>query len=324
MSWTRPSRFRPHPWARNPHVQTVLGMALRSRSPQRLFRERIDTPDGDFYELGWLGEAPARDDAPLVLMVHGLGGGLQSGYLHTAAAALGRAGIASVALQLRGAGEEPSRRDHVYHHGDTADFRHACRLLRRRFPRRKLAALGWSLGGNVVLKGLGEDRSRSPLAAAMAISAPLRLVECTRHLQTEGRVYQTLMLRYAKRLVRAHRPGGAVDLKAVMRAVDFAQFGDAYIAPLLGFASNDAYCRAVSSGAFLGKIRRPTLVLQSSDDPFLGAGALPASRAAPAVRIELARAGGHVGFVSRGERGYPASWLEGRVTRFLRRALARA
>jgi uncharacterized protein len=317
-----PSRFRAHPWARDPHVQTLLGMVLRRRERLPLEREPIATGDGDVVELGWFGSG----DGPLVILVHGLGGGFASSYVHAMARSLIARGYSVAALELRGASGEPGSTHRIYHHGDTDDFRLVCRLLARRFPGRPLAAVGWSLGASVVLKALGEEGRRSPLDCAVAVSAPLQLRECSDHLRSGApRIYQAFMLRCVKRLLRARRvpPELGIDLTAALEARDFDEFGNAYVAPMCGFADADEYCRRVSCGNFVPAIRRPTLVLQARDDPFLGRGALPAGRPNRLARVELSRRGGHVGFVGRSARGWPSSWLERRVSRFLEQRLRR-
>lgn len=321
---TRSSAFRPHGWLQGPLAQMAAGAAIRAGAVRTLRVERLVTPDDDFVELGWVNEQ-AR--GPIAVLVHGLGGGLRSTYVHAMAGALARHGWTSVVLQLRGAGPEPNRRPHIFHHADTRDLRWVCHGLRRRVPGRPLAAIGWSLGGSIVLNALGEDGRDAPVDAAAVVSAPLQLLRCAEYLRTgRARLYQELMLRYVKTLLRRKFEGGwpaPLDGAAVLAARDFLQFGDAFIAPLCGFRDGREYCRRADPGRQLPGIRRPTLIVQARDDPFLGPAALPRAPWSRQVRLELAERGGHVGFVAPGPRGRPCSWLEPRVTRFLRAVVQR-
>jgi predicted alpha/beta-fold hydrolase len=322
----RPSAFRAHGLLPGPMAQMTAGLMLRAASAQRFRVERLETPDDDFVELGWVNESGR---GPIAVLVHGLGGGLRSGYVHAMAAGLARRGWTSAILQLRGAGAEPNRQPGILHHADTADFTWLCQRLRREHGGRPLVAIGWSLGGSIVLNALGQQGARSPVAAAAVVSAPLRLFECAQHLRSKsGRLYQDVMLRYVKSLVRRKVARGLwsrdYDARAVLAAKDFFELGDAYIAPLCGFRDGREYCRRADPGCSLPGIRRPTLVVQARDDPFLGPAVVPRRRAAPAVRVELADRGGHVGFVGPGPWGEPRSWLEPRLSRFLHAALRRA
>jgi uncharacterized protein len=320
------SRFQPHPLLRNPHLQTVVPEVLRSPPRVPLERERVELPDGDFVDLGWAGSGPG----PIAVLVHGIIGGMSSGYVRSLADELVREGWIAVILQLRGAGDEPNRLARFYHHGDTADFRHVCRLLRKRQPDVPIFAVGWSLGASVVLKAAGEEGAASPLAGIAAISAPFCLRTSGEQLRSgSARVYQAIMLRELKRaILRKHQvvavPGSA-DLAAALAARDFFEFGDAYMAPVNGFRDVGDFCKRAACGRFMRRIRRPTLVLQARDDPFLGkAVMLPAESLAPQVTVEMAAHGGHVGFVAAGPWGRPVFWAERRVRRFLRQRLAQS
>ncbi|MFP5307101.1 MAG: YheT family hydrolase, partial [Gammaproteobacteria bacterium] len=312
--------FQPHPLLRNPHLQTGVA-ALWRRPACSLRRERIEFDDGDFVDLGW--RIPPRAADKLALLVHGLGGSLGSGYLCGMASALDARGWQVAMLQLRGAGPEPNRSLRCYHHGDTGDFRHVCRILRRRFPRAAIAAIGWSLGGSVVRRALGEDADASPLDAAIAISVPFDLRRSAERLRSGGgRVYQHLLLRQLRRNLRRKHAQvalpAAIDLRAALDAPDFFALGDAYIAPVNGFRDAQHYCDSAGCVPWLATIRRPALVVHAADDPFMDAAALPApARLPPCARLELYAHGGHAGFIAADRLGRPALWLERRVPAFL-------
>jgi uncharacterized protein len=305
------SDFEPHPLLRGPHAQTIFPTLLRPEPPLALRRERLELPDGDFVDLAWAG--PERGPR-LAVLIHGLTGGFQSKYLRGTARELIARGWRVVILQLRGGGDAPNRHARCYHHGDTGDLRHLWRVLNAREPGVRLAAAGWSLGANVLLKALGEEGDAAPVEAATAGCAPFRLEVCAEKLRSgSARLYQARLLRDLKALVaRKHAAVPApVDMNAVLRARDFFEFDDRYTAPMNGFRDAlDYYARCECAG-FVGTIRRPTLIVNARDDPFMTPAVLPdAAALAPSVTLEVSRRGGHVGFVAAGQGVRPWFWLE--------------
>jgi predicted alpha/beta-fold hydrolase len=323
------STFEPHPLLRNPHLQTMFGELLRTPEVE-IRHERLELPDGDFVDLGWCGAQHSR--APIAILVHGIAGSFRSHYVRGMARALVERGWRAVILQLRGSGNEPNRMTRLYHHGDTDDFHYLCRLLREAEPQTPLAAIGWSLGANVVLKAAGEARQRSVLSAVAAASAPFRLEACAAHLRTgAARIYQLPMLKHMKRILHTKHvrnsvplPDG-VDIKRVLEAPDFLALADCYTAPMTGHRDATDYCASMECGRYLAQIRRPTLIVHGLDDPFMVPGIVPdATELAPSVRLEISPTGGHVGFVAAGEWGQPEFWLERRIPEFLDAALQRS
>lgn len=316
--------FRAAWWLPGPHAQTLGARLLRRRTGVALRRERIELPDGDFLDLDWPlvdgGAAfPAR--APLVVVLHGLEGSARSTYAVEAYRALARERLAAVGLNFRSCSGELNRSPRLYHSGETGDLAHVLRLLRSRFPQRKLGALGFSLGGNVLLKFLGEACDSS-LAAASAVSVPFDLGAGAEHMERGfARVYRRYLVRKLQRKVRAKARvmRDRVDLARVLAARTFRDFDGAGTAPLHGFRDADDYYRRSSSGAFIGGIRVPTLLVHALDDPFLPASAVPpqtAFAANPFLRSAVVPRGGHVGFVS-GPPWAPVFWAERRAARFL-------
>lgn len=312
--------FRPHPLLRGAHLQTIVPSLFRARPAVTLRRERVELDDGDFVDLGWHGDGAG----PIVILLHGLGGGLDSKYALGLMQRLAARGWRSAILQLRGAGPEPNRLARTYHHGDTADFRYVCRLIKAREPQTPLMGAGWSLGASVLLKSLAEEGEHSPLLAAAASSPPFVLEPCVEHLRHGfARVYQQYLLRACKAGVRRKHgtvplPPGA-DLDAALNARDFYQFDDAYTAPVNGFRDGRDYYARAACGQYLHAIRRPALVVHALDDPFMVPAIIPpASALAPSVTLELCRRGGHVGFLASGGKW----WLEERFEHFLSAALA--
>lgn len=314
------SAFKPYRWLRGPHAQTMVPSLLRPLPRLGFTVERLELEDSDFVDLAWSG--PATSDRVAVL-VHGLTGGFESKYLRGTALRLNALGWRTVALQLRGGGAEPNRTQRLYNHGDTADLRYLWRLLRVRMPQARLAAVGWSLGANVLLKSLREEGAAAPVSVAVAACAPFELAACAERLRNgSARIYQKKLLDGLKQIVRLRHgrlpvPSG-VDLAKTLSARDFFEFDDAYTAPLNGYRNALDYYARCSSRGFLKFIQVPTLIINAIDDPFMTRSMLPqANELAPAVTLELAQRGGHVGFLGADARGRAEFWLERRIAQHL-------
>jgi predicted alpha/beta-fold hydrolase len=320
--------FRPAWWLPGPHLQAVGARLLRPRGGVRCERERLELPDGDFVDLDWVVEAAGRTperEAPLVLVLHGLEGSSSSDYVRSTHRALARKGLASLALNFRSCSGEPNRLPRFYHSGDTGDAAAVLALLRERFPGRRLGAVGFSLGGNVLLKLLGEcgGGGWEGLApdAAVAISVPFDLSAGIATLeQGLGPIYQHYFLRKLRRKVRAKRTilHGHVDVGALLAVRKLRDFDDLATAPLHGFAGSADYYRRASSKPFLDAIRVPTLLIHAADDPFLPSSAMPRAevQANPHLEAIFPAHGGHVGFVS-GPPWAPVFWAEQTAAAFL-------
>jgi hypothetical protein len=321
--------FHPAFGLANPHLQTLWSPLLRR--PPALPRQRatLELDDGDCVYLDWLPAAGTTAGTPLAVLLHGLAGCSGSPYIRGLQAALHRRGWESVALNFRGSTGEPNRLARSYHSGDTGDLDALVRSLRARWPARPLAAVGFSLGGNVLLKWLGERGEQAGLAAACAVSVPLRLDLCaTRMDQGFSRRYRDHLLRRLKRQIEAKRRhfaaiGNRAELARLealagwREARSFWEFDDRVVAPLHGFAGVDDYYARSSSRQFLAAVHVPTLLIQARDDPFLTPDVLPGpSELGPAVELLTTAAGGHVGFVE-GTPWRPGYWLERVIPAFL-------
>jgi len=319
-----PAVYAPPWWARNPHLQTIWGPLVRRRRLS-LRRERVSTPDGDFVDLDWL---DGSADAPVLLVLHGLEGSARSHYavgLLTEARARGWRGAV---LHFRSCSGEPNRLPRFYHSGDTGDLDEVIRLLAGREPYGRMGVVGVSIGGNVLLKWLGEREDDVPeqVAGGVAISVPFDLAACTAVLDRGARraVYTASFLRTLRRKVedKARRYPGFVDVEAVRRARTFAEYDRTVTAPLHGFTDERDYWARSSCGPYLGRIRRPVLLISALDDPFVPPGALPDPDSLPAnVEVELPARGGHAGFVE-SARPWRPSWAERRALAFIERVLA--
>jgi hypothetical protein len=321
----KPDEFRPAWWLPGRHAQTVGARLLRRRGGVGFRRERVELPDGDFVDLDWPdGEgAPVSDRAPLVLVLHGLEGSARSKYAIQSYRELASCGIASVGLNFRSCSGEPNRLARLYHSGETSDLRYVLEALAGRHPDRRVGALGFSLGGNVLLKFLGESNEKDVVPrAAVAVSVPFDLTAGAKAVeQGAARAYRRYLVRKLLRKVRAKAASldGRVDLARLLRARTFREFDDAGTAPLHGFSDADDYYAQSSALRYLDAIRVPTLLISSRDDPFLPAATL--DEVARVVRgtvvhARLSPRGGHVGFVG-GSPWAPVFWAERTAARWL-------
>src|SRR4051812_18717779 len=298
-------------WVPGAHLQTAWARIARSRRLIAFEREVLTTPDDDDLVLDHVAGPPGT---PRVLILHGLEGSAYS--LHTQGLALlvARAGWRGTVLNFRSCARDavdierrlPNRRPRLYHSGETGDLDYAVRTLAAREPATPMYALGFSLGGAVLLKWLGEVGPASAIRAAATISVPYDLAASARYLERPvGRFYfkhfiTQLRSKSLELLARFPRETAHVDSDRVRRARSFHEFDDCLTAPLHGFAGADDYYRRSSALAFLPQVAVPTLCLSSEDDPLIpGESAHRARDAAAAdVRFDITRGGGHTGFVS--------------------------
>lgn len=319
------ARFRPAWWLRNRHAQTLAGRFLRPETTLPLERWRIDTPDGDFLDLDFA-PAPARD-APIVVVLHGLEGSTRREYISLMLRELFERGLRGVGMNFRGCGGEPNRSACFYHSGETGDLAHVVDVLRERYPGLPIGGAGFSLGGNVLLKYLGERGQEAPIAAAVAVSVPFDLPGCAQRLSSGAmrHIYGAYFLRSLKCKVSAkrHRLNGEANADRALAAQTLRDFDDAFTAPIHGFAGADDYYARSDVRRHLAQIRVPALLVQSRDDPFLPRGAAPdaAVEANPRLAAAFTDRGGHLGFVEGAFPWRPRFWAEREAARFLAREL---
>jgi len=292
-----------------------------------MVRERWELPDGDFLDLD-VGPEPEGAGAPLVLVLHGLEGSSRRRYVLSACRELLALGLRPVAMNFRGCSGTLNRRPRFYHSGETDDPAFVLRGLRRAFPGRKVGAMGFSLGGNALLKLLGErpDGGVGLVDAAVCVSVPFDLAAGGAYLERTwmGRMYTRYFLRSLRAKVRAKSDALAprIDVPATLRARTLREFDDAATSLLHGFRDADDYYASCSSAGFIDGIRTPTLLLHSLDDPFLPPSAVPRAtlEANPALTTILTDRGGHVGFIEGSPRS-PTLWGEQQGARYLRAVL---
>ena len=307
------SNFKPAWWLPGPHLQTLFPHIFRNRRPPPLRRERIELDDGDFLDMDW----SADRDGPLVLLLHGLEGSVRSHYVTGLINSLSGCGFQVALLNFRGCSGEPNRLTRGYHSGETGDLDTILKLLTNRYPQRPVYVVGVSLGGNVLLKWLGENPAQTLVLKAVAISVPFLLNTAALRLQRGfSRFYQAYLLHKLRTSTRnkAKRLTLPIDTKHLSRLKTFRQFDDRVTAPLHGFRDVDDYYARCSSRHFIKHIQTPTLILHALDDPFMTPEAVPDTvENGPGVRLELSRHGGHVGFIGGPIPWKPQYWIDERV-----------
>lgn len=319
--------FKPAWWCRGPHLQTVWRRLFEPTPIVATRRERWTTPDDDFIDLDWLIQVPNHHalHKPIVLILHGLEGSSQSKYVLGLFAELNLSGWQAVAMNFRSCSGEINRQRRFYHSGETTDLAWVVSRLTQKIPVCPIYIVGFSLGGNVLLKWLGEEGDKIPDAvrAAVAISVPFDL-EVSAHQIDQGisRIYAAVFLKTLrqKALQKAARYPGLLDPRMIHRIHSFAAFDDLVTAPLHGFRDALDYWTCSSSLQFLSKIRRPTLLISAEDDPFLPGKYLPKRIVSNSKWLEsdFTAHGGHVGFVQ-GSMPWNASyWIDQRIAQFLK------
>ena len=283
-------------------------------------RERWETPDNDFIDLDWVDSENA--DAKLLVVFHGLEGCSRRQYALALMGMARRLGWRGVVPHFRGCSGEPNRLVRSYHSGDTAEIDWILRRLHARFPRAQMYGLGVSLGGNMLLKWLGEQGESACriIQGAVGVSVPVDLVAAARELDRGMKrlIYAQSFLRPLRQKVlgkiTAHQL--PLDPRQVRRASTFREFDNLYTAPVHGFKDAEDYWTRASSKPWLKHIEVPTLLINARNDPFLPVSALPKrNEVSAAVALAFPGAGGHMGFVSG---GFPGSldWLPQQVFAF--------
>lgn len=315
-------KFTPAWWLRGAHLQTLWSQFFRRDRTPGLRPERIATPDGDHLSLYHMDVASG---GPRLLILHGLEGSEQSHYIAGLVSHAARRGWSSTVLVFRGCGAEFNTAPRLYHSGETSDLAQVVALLTTRAPGDALFLAGVSLGGNVLLKWLGErgDRPPNQVRAAAAVSVPFDLEMGCKNLQRGfARIYDRHFLKSlrekARRKLKQHP--ALFDAARLEAARTIEDFDDAVTGPVHGFdGSHDYYSRS-SSISFLGRVRVPTLLLSAEDDPFLPNSVLDRVREIAksnrSLHLHFTPEGGHVGFVAGRVPFRPNYWAEERLMSF--------
>src|SRR6202140_4145712 len=317
--------YSPAWWIPGGHLQTLWGKLFRRQTPAPTVLERWDTPDGDFLEIHRLSADPG---APRMLLLHGLEGTVRSHYAQALLNEASRRGWAADLLIFRSCGSEPNLTRRFYHSGETRDVGFVLDRILGDFPTSPLALAGVSLGGNVLLKFLGERGANLPpqLKAAAAVSVPFDLSRSSRRINRGfSRFYQRFFLNSLRRKAQEKAlrfPDLAPqDRIAALRTLE--DFDNLITGPLHGFRDSQDYYARSSSLPYLKKIKLRTLLFSAVDDPMLPAEVLDEVREVArdnrALEVDFVNKGGHAGFITGSVPWRPFYYAEHRVGEFFAR-----
>ena len=299
---TVPQPYRAPVWLPGGHVQTIYSSLFISVPAIHYRRERLELPDGDFLDFDW---ADGREGAPVVVLFHGLEGSADSHYARDLMRTVQTCGWHGVVAHFRGCSGEDNRLPRAYFAGDSEDIGRMLQHVKSQHAGVAVYAVGVSLGGNALLKWVGEqgDAAHNMLAGAAGVSAPVDLAAAGNALDHgfNRRVYTARFLATLKQkaLNKAQRFPGMLDTEAISAATTFREFDTLVTARLHGFRDADDYWFKVSSKPLLKSIRIPALLINAKNDPFLPASALPGiDEVSSSVTLEQPDTGGHVAFPS--------------------------
>ncbi|MEH0833387.1 hydrolase [Pectobacterium cacticida] len=317
-----PNHFHPLRGAHNPHLQTLLPRLIRRSVSFLPIWQSLELPDGDFVDLAW-SEAPVQaKHKPRVVLFHGLEGNFYSPYAHGLLQACKQYDWLSVVMHFRGCGGKPNRMKRLYHSGETSDASYFLRWMQETLGDAPTAAIGVSLGGNMLACLLAQQGRSCYLSAATIVSAPLMLEPCSRRMeQGFSRLYQYYLLHLLKqsvgRKLDAYPDTLPIHFSQLKRIRRLQEFDDVITSRIHGFSDAIDYYQRCSALPLLSQIRKPLLIIHAMDDPFMTPDVIPDLSQLPSnIEYQLTEHGGHVGFVS-GSWLKPEMWLEQRIPRWL-------
>jgi predicted alpha/beta-fold hydrolase len=317
------NNFNPSFSIKNRHLQTMLPLYLTKISDLKLEYERFELSDGDFLDCTWCNKPLPKDNKEIIILFHGLAGNINSHYIKRIMYKFKSKDKCSVLMHFRGCGKDPNRLARSYHSGESSDAKEFMYDVLKRYPNSKLYAIGYSLGGNMLLKLLGELGDNSPLKSAIAISAPMDLKVCANQMNKGfSKFYQEYLLKALKsdllQKYKAHDMKKLInkDENEIKNISTFWEFDDIYTSVIHGFKDAKDYYTKCSSKQFLKDIKTKTLIIHSKDDPFMTPDVLPKdSEISEFIQLEIYHTGGHVGFIE-GSIFKPKFWLEDRIVKF--------
>ncbi len=313
------SAFKHHPLIRNGHAQTIAGAYLLTRRVVRGARQHVVTlADGDQIVVhddcpeGW------QPSARVALLIHGLAGSHASAYMQRAAAKLGSRGVRVFRLDLRGCGAGLALARLPYHSGRSEDAAAAIEFIEKLCPGSRLTLIGYSLGGNIALKLLGElgEGACGGLDSGIAVCPPIDLAQCAERISSRSNcLYDRHFVRMLERSVAVKRRlrSDVPALPAGPRPRTLRDFDELYTAPVSGFGTAENYYRLASARPRLGDIRRPTLIVAADDDPMIPCELFRDLPQSDNVQIHVTRGGGHLGFIASGGADPDRRWLDWRI-----------
>ncbi len=314
--------FYPMRGLANPHLQTLLPRVFRRRILLEPLWQRLELPDGDFVDLAWSEPPEEAKHKPRVVLFHGLEGSFYSPYAHGLLNAWREKGWLGVVMHFRGCSGEPNRNRRIYHSGETEDARFFLRWLKESFGDVPTAAVGISLGGNMLAYYLAEEGDNAQLNAAVIVSAPLMLEPCAKRMeQGFSRLYNHYLLgqlkQNATRKLVSYPGSLPIQLDTLKKLKSIREFDNAITSRIHDFKDAVDYYRRCSALPLLPQIRKPLLIIHAKDDPFMTPDVIPLENSLPSnIEYQLTEHGGHVGFIS-GTLKKPQMWLEQRIPSWL-------
>lgn len=308
---------------RNRHFQTIFASAGRTHIDARFERRRLELIDGDFLDLDLL--LQPNDNSKLAILSHGLEGSTHARYIRALADLLNQKGINVLAWNYRGCSGEPNRLESLYHSGLSSDLDAVVQYAQNVLHPKSIGLIGFSIGGNITLKYLGEIEKNVPaeISAAVAISVPVDLKACALTLEKGfGKLYTFEFLRSLQAKIRAKRlQGSSIPDFSLRRITTFKHYDEEYTAPLHGFSDAEDYYKRASAMQYVAGVKVPTLIINALDDPFLDEHDRLRQIACQSnyLQLEQPNFGAHNGFLSKFSDRY--SWAELRCVEFLEQQL---
>ena len=325
-------KFSPAWWLPDGHTQTIWASKVQRHEQLKYGIESFELSDGDETAIAWYpsdcslktlngSDAQASKNAPIVVLLHGLEGSAKSNYARGTAYQLAKLGWRVAILHFRGCHGGPNRVQRTYHSGDTDDLRQFLAAIKSTSPEAPIYAVGYSLGGNVLLKYLGEESQEALVETAVAVSVPYKLDEAADRLNRgASRLYQHVLLSSLKQkfLTKFAERECPIDVQLVPPLKTIRAYDEIVTAPIHGFHNAEDYYQRSSSLQFLSTIAIPTLLIHATDDPLVPPTAIPhTNHLAGEIQLECYPRGGHVAFVAGTAPWRPQYWLEQRIAEFL-------
>lgn len=319
------SNFKPAWWLTNPHVQTIAAKWLRRNEVFKGIKFTLETPDEDFIDLVWTQLPNKHNTKPIVVILHGLAGSVDSHYAKGMLQAIDKKGWIGVLMHFRGCSGRPNRQGRSYHSGDTRDIAYLTDWLMTHHPQSPLAAVGFSLGGNVLTRFLAEYPD-NPYSVSSIVCAPLDLSSCSQRISKGfSKVYQKYLVDMLKTATQEK-----IDLnllpnvcaQQVSKISKLWDFDQHVTAPINGFLDAEHYYKEASGKFVIANIQQPALFIHAADDPFLDHhNTVPDSTLPEHITFEVCKKGGHVGFITGNNPFKPEYWLEHRIPDYLEQYL---
>ncbi|HAG92253.1 MAG TPA: hypothetical protein DCL41_10285 [Bdellovibrionales bacterium] len=316
------NRFTPYPTLNSGWTQTILGFYLpflKASRPTAIHSLKL--PDNDQLLIMENRPKSWKPGQRVVLLVHGITGCYQSGYMQRMARRLAKRGALVLRLNLRSAGPGLGLSKRAYHGGSSDDTREALKWIEQKFPQSPVTQVGFSLGANITLKAAGEDGSRPTgnLDSIVAVSPPTDLRESVRRLDSkESAVFRKFFMKYlVKDVQKLHAKYPELGPVLVTKDMSVALFDEIFTAPNAGFNSSEDYYRESSSAKYIPEIKVPALIIGSQDDPIAASEPLLDIPTGDNIDLILTKHGGHVGFLGFGSQWEEVRWADEAVAKWI-------